>query len=346
MVVGILATALPWGFARVVPSIGSVRACVGLWCALEACNESVGNVLPVPRSDRLIDAKRRRAGETAGIAVDAGLKRVAELIESCFDSALAPGTIRIYRRVQEDFLNFIAKFGVPVSALNKLRNVYVAHLIDKNKIRSLGCHVAALAHFFGPLPREDDEILRALVRGAKRTSPPAKHRKKATQKDVDAVISWALQRKTLAAIAGAAMILLAFAAFLRVGELCEIRVSDLSRKGENEWWLTIRKSKTDQERRGSEVAFRLTGPALILWSVFENFLPRNPDQYIFSRSSAHPPTRDTISRRIKRVLKDAGLEHRSCSALEDLPAIITLVGSSISFMASGHFQDCESISVS
>ncbi|VDK56911.1 unnamed protein product [Cylicostephanus goldi] len=250
-----------------------------------------------------------RAEETAEIAVGAGMRTVAQLIDSCFESALAPGTIKIYRRVQKEFLEFVRKFGAPFSALPKLRNVYVAHLIEKKRLKSIGCHVAALAHFFGPLPTEDEEILRALLRGAKRATPPPRHRKKATQKDLDTVIAWALQKKSFSAIAGAAMILLSFAAFLRVGELCEIRGSDICRKGNDVWWLNIRRSKTDQGAQGAKVAFRLVGEALILWRVFENFLPPNSDHYIFSRTS-EAPSRDAAARRIKGVLTQAGLQHR------------------------------------
>ncbi|CAJ0594930.1 unnamed protein product [Cylicocyclus nassatus] len=123
--------------------------------------------------------------------------------------------------------------------------------------------------FAWPLPSKDEDILRALLRGAKRTTPPPRHRKKATQKDVDTVIAWALQKKSFSGVAGAAMILLLFAAFLRVGELCEICVSDISRKGNDVWWLIIRRSKTDQGAQGAKVAFRLGGEALILWSIRE-----------------------------------------------------------------------------
>ncbi|CAJ0597116.1 unnamed protein product [Cylicocyclus nassatus] len=259
--------------------------------------------------ERFTDARRIRAEETAEIAVGAGMRKVAQLIDSCFESALAPGTVKIYRRVQKEFLDFIRRFGVPVSALHKLRNVYVAHLIEKERLKSLGCHVAALAHFFGPLPSEDEEILRALLRGAKRTTSPPRHRKKATQKDVDTVIAWALQKKSFAGVAGAVMILFLFAAFLRVGELCELRVSGISRKGNDIWWLNIRRSKTDQAAQGAKVAFRLGEQALILWSVFENLLPPSSEQYIFSRTSK-APSRDVVARRIKGILDQAGLQHR------------------------------------
>ncbi|VDM68243.1 unnamed protein product [Strongylus vulgaris] len=91
---------------------------------------------------------------------------VSNIIDSCIDESMAPGTIATYRRVKETFLNFNLSFHVPTSALPKIRNDFIAHLIDKEKTRSLGHYIAALSHFFGPTSREDLEIQRALVRVA------------------------------------------------------------------------------------------------------------------------------------------------------------------------------------
>ena len=93
-------------------------------------------------------------------------------------------------------MEFARKFRVPTSALHKLRNVYIAHLIDVGRTRSIGCHVAALAHFFGPLPFDDQEILKALLRSAGRKGLPVKHRVKATLEDMDGIVTWALENVT------------------------------------------------------------------------------------------------------------------------------------------------------
>ncbi|KIH65802.1 site-specific recombinase, phage integrase family [Ancylostoma duodenale] len=245
----------------------------------------------------MVDAKRRRAGETAKMASGAGLAGVAEMLDTCFDKSVAQGTLKIYQRVRHDFLEFIKKFRVPASALQKLRHVFLAHLIDEAKTSSLGYYVAALSHFFGPLPREYQDIQGALIRMASRDSPP---------------VAWALRLGTREALTGASTILLMFSAFLGIGELCNLRFSDVWFKGEDVWWLKIRRSKTDQKALGSTVAFRLKGDALMLWTRFRELHSQNPQEdFIFSNSRGGPPSRDYIARRIKRTLADAGLQHRN-----------------------------------
>ncbi|KHJ79377.1 site-specific recombinase, phage integrase family [Oesophagostomum dentatum] len=261
-----------------------------------------------------LDSKRRRAGEVAVLADNVGLPRIAEIITSCFDSSVAEGTLKIYRRVQKEFLEFAGKFRIPASAVHKLRNVYIAHLIDAGRIRSLGCHVAALAHFFGPLPFDDQEILKALLRSAGRKGPPVKHRVKATLEDLDRVISWALEKATADTLRVAATIVIMFSAFLRIGEVCTLRFSDISHQGEDVWWIRIRRSKTDQLGSGTTVAFRLKDRASVLWKEFRKVCNERPESYIFSRHPSKPPSKDAMSRGIKKVLNDAGLQSRHLTA--------------------------------
>ncbi|EPB66989.1 site-specific recombinase, phage integrase family [Ancylostoma ceylanicum] len=246
------------------------------------------------------------------MASSVGLTGVAVMIDTCFDKSVAQGTLKIYERVRRDFLEFIKKFRVPASALHELRNVFLAYLIDKGRTRSLEYHVAALSHFFGPLPREDQDIQSALIRMASRDSSPVKHRIKASQRDIDTVIAWALRLGTPEALTGAATMLLMFSAFLRIGELCNLLFSDAWFKGEDIWWLKIRRSKTDQEGLGSTVAFRLNGDALRLWMRFRELHWQNSQEdFIFSSSRGGAPFRDYIARRLKRILTEAGLQQRN-----------------------------------
>ncbi|KHJ93958.1 site-specific recombinase, phage integrase family [Oesophagostomum dentatum] len=200
-----------------------------------------------------------------------GLPRGAEIITSCSDSSVAEGTLKIYRRVQKEFLEFAEKFRIPASAVHKLWNVYIAHLIDAGRNRSLGCHVAALAHFFGPLPFDDREILKALL-------------------------------------------IIMFSAFLRIGEVCSLRFSDIFLQGEDVWWLRIRRSKTNQLGSGTTVAFRLKDRTSVLWKEFRKVCNDRPESYIFIRHPSKPPSKDAMSTGIKKVLNDAGLQCRHLKA--------------------------------
>ncbi|KAK6734293.1 hypothetical protein RB195_017835 [Necator americanus] len=132
--------------------------------------------------------KWRSDGETAAVAADAEMVEVAKIINDSLDTAVAPGILQIYRRVSRDFLTFADKFRVPVQVIHMLRNVFLAHLMNKGKTRSLGYHLAALTHFFGPLPKIDYEIQRALLRIGNKKRPSVRHRRKATRKDVEKVI--------------------------------------------------------------------------------------------------------------------------------------------------------------
>ncbi|KAK6725595.1 hypothetical protein RB195_004112 [Necator americanus] len=252
--------------------------------------------------------KRRSARETAAVAADAGMDEVAKIINDCLDTAVAPGTLQIYRRVRREFLTFADKFRIPVQAIHKLRNVFLAHLINKGKTRTLGYHIAALTHFFGPLPKVDDEIQRALLRTGNKKRSPVRHRTKASREDVEKVIGWALTKPSVTAVKGASMILLAFLAFLRVSEVIQLRFADLNRKSGDVWWIAIRKSKTDQEGIGCTIAFKMKESEQKLWNMLCNQRsPYLPEEFIFSNISGKPYSRDCASRFIKKTTMDAGL---------------------------------------
>ncbi|XGW10750.1 hypothetical protein V3C99_012341, partial [Haemonchus contortus] len=115
------------------------------------------------RSEIKENPKRRRAKEVASLASEMGLSSIASLIRSCFDSAVAKGTLKAYEKIRDEFLGFVERSSVPASGIHKLRNLYLASLIDKGKTKSLELHAAALNHFLGPLPVMDQDIQRALL---------------------------------------------------------------------------------------------------------------------------------------------------------------------------------------
>ncbi|VDM76679.1 unnamed protein product [Strongylus vulgaris] len=221
----------------------------------------------------------------------AGLSKVAVLIEECFD-AVAGGTLKIYKRVsgwtlrggeqtkRRKWLHALVlasteklpgirrkvqcPFCGPTQAQERFRGA--PYRQRKNQIARIPYQLCPIS--FHPLLQDDQDILKALLRSAKKN--PVKYRGKATQYDVDMVIDWALNRKTLSAIAGASAVLLLFVAFLRISELCALRVGDVSYKEDNIWWLTY-ENRRQIEGVGAVIAFRLSGQALILWRVFENF---------------------------------------------------------------------------
>ncbi|WKY15687.1 hypothetical protein Q1695_000854 [Nippostrongylus brasiliensis] len=170
---------------------------------------------------------------------------------------------------------------------------------------------AALSHFFGPLSAAEQEIQRALIKGATEVRPPVVHRAKAVPQDIDKVVNWALQSDSAHALTGAAMILLMYVAFLRVSELCDLRLDDITFKGGSVWWLRIKKSKVDQQGAGTRIAFHLKGRQLLLWESFTRLcLSRPRERYLFSSSHREAPSRDFIDRTVKHALQQAGLGSR------------------------------------
>ncbi|EYC39645.1 hypothetical protein Y032_0647g1098 [Ancylostoma ceylanicum] len=227
------------------------------------------------------------------------------------DTAVATGTLTIYRRVRRNFLDFIRKFRFPIAGLPKLRNVFIAHLINQGKQKALGYHIAALAHFFGPLTDEDADIQRALLGTASRKGMAVKHRTKASPHDVQKIVEWALSIGSLKAVSAGFMIQLAYAAFLRVSELCHLQFADLTCKEGSTWWLTIEKSKTDQLQTGATIAFQLDDLGESLRKKFwELKNAKFPSEFIFSSRNGSAPSRDFIVRQIKWAVASAGLGSR------------------------------------
>ncbi|KIH68680.1 site-specific recombinase, phage integrase family [Ancylostoma duodenale] len=201
--------------------------------------------------------------------------------------------------------------AVPTSALPKLRNVFIAHLIDNDRVGSLGYHIAALSHFFRPVMGVDMEIQRAVLRMATRVGPSTRNRSKASSENIKQIIKWALQDGFKTSLKAATLILLAFSACLRVSELCHLRFSDLTFQGNAIWWLFIRRSKTDQMGQGATVAFRWDCLSQELWEPYcRACFPSAPSDFVFSTKHGATPSRDYVARQIKKTLASAGLAPR------------------------------------
>lgn len=259
-----------------------------------------------------MDPKREAACAVAEMATRVGFPTsVSNILLSCFDSCISKGTLSLYKRVREDFFHFIEKWNVPASALHKPRNLFLASLIDQGKLKSLHYQIAALSHFFGPLPAGDQEVQRALLKGADRTRPPVVHRKKSTPGDIETVVGWALKSSSTIDLIGATMILLMDVAFLRVSELCTLQFGDITFKGDSVWWLFLKRSKVDQQGIGTQVAFRLGGRKLLLWEQFKRLNETcSALDFLFSSKRGGAPSRDYVTRRIKETLQAAGLGSR------------------------------------
>ncbi|KAK6017829.1 hypothetical protein OSTOST_16640 [Ostertagia ostertagi] len=148
---------------------------------------------------------------------------------------------------------FRNNLNIDKSHLGKIRNLFLAHLINENQLKALPLAVAALNFFYGHLERGEAELQKLLIDSAKKQTPAVRHKEKATDEDIDRVVNWALNIDTPKTIEDSCIILLSFLAFLRISETAAVRKEHLERKSTDVWWLLIPKSKTDQIKRAMEV---------------------------------------------------------------------------------------------
>ena len=113
----------------------------------------------------------------------------------------------------------------------------------------------------------------------------------------------------------AAVLSLGFAAALRRSELCNLRIEDVERKGDEGILLHIRQSKTDKYSQGQKIAV-LTGNSIRPIEQLERWLISSKinEGYIFQtlkrggRPSGRPMDSGDIARIVKRYVQRIGLD--------------------------------------
>ena len=174
--------------------------------------------------------------------------------------ARADRTRKAYSSAFADFATWCNGFGAgPLPAEPVTVAAYVAHLADAGrKASTINLHVAAIAAVHGAAGHDaptSAEAVRATIRGVRRTIGTRQTRKApATAETVKRMLRKLPERSgNLTTLRDRALILLGFAAALRRSELVALDVSDLERVPDG-IVIHIRRSKTDQEGAGQEVA--------------------------------------------------------------------------------------------
>jgi site-specific recombinase XerD len=119
---------------------------------------------------------------------------------------------------------------------------------------TLGRRLAAIRYFHRAAGHDSptsDEAVKATLSGIRRTIGAAPVRKRAATSDM--VIAMSATGTSLRALRDRAIILLGFAGAFRRSELVALDVEDIEEAPEG-LWITIRRSKTDQEGLGRKVA--------------------------------------------------------------------------------------------
>ena len=174
------------------------------------------------------------------------LARLEDAFKVRLEAVFAPSTRRAYGGTLRLYERFCAENGhTPREPLSVI--AFCEYLAAQGrKMATIERHVAALRVRYGIA----DDRLRLYLRGLRRTLGSAQSKKAPLTPTQLGLIKWDSGRKGLR---DKALLLVGFFGALRRSELVGLNVEDIEFVPEGAI-LTIRKSKTDQEGRGREVA--------------------------------------------------------------------------------------------
>jgi len=171
-------------------------------------------------------------------------------VQSYLDAALSDNTLRAYRA---DIKHFI-KWGGAIPASGDTIAQYIADNATSLSCSTLSRRVVAInrAHAVKGFPSPTStDMVRATLQGIRRKHGKAPHQVTALQKhDLLKVVK---HLKGLRGMRDYALLMIGFAAALRRSELVSLDVEDIKFVKEGAV-LHLRRSKTDQEGRGREIA--------------------------------------------------------------------------------------------
>ncbi len=176
----------------------------------------------------------------------------------------AAATRAAYASDWRDFVAWCAgKGATPLPAHVGIVAAYLSRLADRGlKASTIGRRAAAISHrhkLAGHEPPTASEGVRATLRGIRRTIGAAAQGKSPATADVLTAML-ALCPATLAGHRDRALLALGFAGAFRRSELVALEVADLSEVPDG-LRVRIRRSKTDQEGQGAEIAIPRRLPA-------------------------------------------------------------------------------------
>jgi integrase len=173
------------------------------------------------------------------------------------EAAQAENTRRAYRVGWNDFSAYCADNGFnALPAMPQSVALYVTALAARAKLATIRLYLAAIAEKHRETGLDSPtahEVVRRIVRGIARTNGASQTRKAAVTLDHLRAMLLEVHGDDLKAKRDRAIVLLGFAAALRRSELAALRVEDL-RFEKRGLIVAIRRSKTDQEAKGVEIA--------------------------------------------------------------------------------------------
>lgn len=252
-----------------------------------------------------------RAGERSG-------REAAEKIRRLIHASITPNTRRAYR---SDLAHFLANGGALPATANDVAR-YLALYAEQFTTATLERRLVAIgrAHVAQECTNPcQAELVRLTLRGIRRTYGRPQRRALALTKEQLTTIVSSLG-DSLRDCRDRALLLIGFYGAFRRSELCLIDCRSITRSKEG-ILITIRKSKTDQEKKGRDVAIRREEGALCPVSAVEAWLEVSEiaDGPIFrpidrvARISGSTLSGDAVSIILKKRIKAAGYESSNYS---------------------------------
>lgn len=191
-------------------------------------------------------------------ALPVELRREAEAAKGYLGSSKAAATRRAYRSDWQIFAAWCALHGLEAlpARPESVATFLGAQAQAGAKPSTLARRVAAIrfAHTAaGQEPPTNNELVRGVMAGIRREKGVAKAQKAAATADKVALMVAGCAPDTLRGLRDRALLLLGFAGAFRRSELVALEVADLQEAADG-LRVTIRRSKTDQEGAGQEVA--------------------------------------------------------------------------------------------
>ncbi|KIH48569.1 hypothetical protein ANCDUO_21360, partial [Ancylostoma duodenale] len=195
----------------------------------------------------------------ATVAQKLGMPDISTIISNALNADRATSTISSYRAELTRFLQWRSDPGMHNLPLSKARNLYLAKCAHDGRQKSLPLVVAALNYFCGALSGVDSEIQHSILEAEKRNTPRVTHRTKIDQQSMRRLVLEGNNSPDPKVTQAATLALLQFKGLLRISEAQALRVADLRHKGDGLYNIFINQSKTDQYKKGVEVACQLDG---------------------------------------------------------------------------------------
>ncbi len=187
------------------------------------------------------------------------LQRLDEAAASLAAASRSDGTQRVYAGAWRDFTGFCDEHGLtplPASALTVVR--YLTHMAGLGRsVATIDLRIAAIALAHRMAGHDSPTVRgRTCARFWPASATPhgrAPAKKKALTADLLVGVLRKIRGRELAEVRDRAMILLCFGAALRRSELVALDVDDVERHRRG-LLVRLRRSKTDQEGKGQNVA--------------------------------------------------------------------------------------------